>query len=85
MDQGVQRAVRTLADVLQDFRALKNESPDDEWQENVKEIVTGTEFLAATAPEIEAPLPDDPRHDSEREYVQNVIRIDRHREGDGGE
>lgn len=72
-----------LADALRELQDLKNEGPYDEWQDRVEAIVTGTDFPAATVPEGEAPFPEDPLYDSAREYVQNVVRIDRYREGEG--
>ncbi|QIO24872.1 hypothetical protein [Haloarcula sp. JP-L23] len=52
-----------------------------DWVGQLEDTVDDTEWPTVTVPEGEQLFPDDPLYDSEREYAQNVRRVERHKSG----
>ncbi|WP_241154824.1 hypothetical protein [Halorubrum sp. CSM-61] len=69
------------AEAFESLRKLKNQSEFRSWLRETSQAVEETCFPEVSAPEGQGSLPEDPLFDTDRDYVENVARIDRHREG----
>ncbi|WP_135306349.1 hypothetical protein [Haloarcula amylovorans] len=52
-----------------------------EWVDQLETTVDETEWPTVTVPEGEQLFPDDPLYDSERDYAENVRRVEQHKQG----
>ncbi|QIO25461.1 hypothetical protein [Haloarcula sp. JP-L23] len=52
-----------------------------EWVDQLETTVDDTEWPTVTVPEGEQLFPNDPLYDSDREYAQNVRRVEQHKSG----
>lgn len=76
-------ALRKAEPVFEGLRDMKQDSPYSEWREAAKDSIERADLPVATVPEADADLPDDPLYDSSRSYGENLVRVERHKNGDG--
>ncbi|QCC57206.1 hypothetical protein [Natrinema thermotolerans] len=73
-------AYAEVAEVFERLRGMMDdESAIGAWEAMVQDLLGEVEIPAATVPDGEAALPDDPIYDSRRTYAENKARIDRYR------
>lgn len=68
-------ALERAEPMLEALHDLREEAYFDEWRQQVRGAIEDARMPTATVPEGEAPLPDDPLYDTNRDYHQNVARI----------
>ena len=60
---------------------MQNQGVYADWGDHLETTVDDTEWPTVTVPEGEELFPADPLYDSERDYAQNVRRVERHKSG----
>lgn len=69
--------------VLQELNTLvEDDDRLERWREASRDAINDATIPAPTVPEGEGAVPDDPLYDTERNYVENVVRVEKHRNGD---
>ncbi|ELZ96577.1 hypothetical protein [Haloferax sulfurifontis] len=64
--------------VLRELREFRNDPDLADWVRSTRDAVDETALPLVEVPEGHAPWPEDPLFDTDREYVQNVARIQQH-------
>jgi hypothetical protein len=82
--QDFNREFEEVRPVLDDLRE-RREDPDDayqEWLKTVRDAAEATDVGRPRVPQGDADAPEDPLFDSERDYLENVVRVDAHQNGE---